>query len=99
MVTLEKVQCVGLLNHLIEIPGDRGGVKMFDPIIDLDILRELEEDIQPSREPVKKKVENSTLRGWLSGPHSTHRAAPAPYGCDTFNLYSLENGRRPHISQ
>ena len=64
MVTLEKVQCVGLINHLIEIPGDRrGDVKMFDPIIDLDILRELEEDIQPSREPVKKSVENSTLRG------------------------------------
>ena len=64
MVTLEKVQCVGLINHLIEIPGDRrGDVKMFDPIIDLDILRELEEDIQPSREPVKKKVENSTLGG------------------------------------
>ena len=56
MVTLEKVQCVGLINHLIEIPGDRGGVKMFDPLIDLDIFRELEEDIQPNREPVKKKV-------------------------------------------
>ena len=56
MVTLEKVQCVGLINHLIEIPGDRrGDVKMFDPIIDLDIFRELEEDIQPCREPVKKK--------------------------------------------
>ena len=63
MVTLEKVQCVGLLNHLIEIPRDRGGVKMFDPIIDLDIFRELEEDIQPNREPVKKIVENSTLGG------------------------------------
>ena len=63
MVTLEKVQCVGLLNHLIEIPGDRGGVKMFDPLIDLDIFRELEEDIQPNREPVKKIVENSTLGG------------------------------------
>ena len=63
MVTLEKVQCVGLINHLIEIPGDRGGVKMFDPIIDLDIFRELEEDIRPCREPVKKSVENSTLRG------------------------------------
>ena len=31
--------------------------------------------------------------------HSTHRAAPAPCGRDTFNLYSVENGRRPHISQ
>ena len=63
MVTLEKVQCVGLINHLIEIPGDRGGVKMFDPLIDLDIFRELEEDIQPNREPIKKIVENSTLGG------------------------------------
>ena len=46
---------------------------MFDPIIDLDIFRELEEDIQPNREPVKKIVENSRRYSFnLAAPPAQH---------------------------
>ena len=65
------------------------------------LLRYLVLDIQisSSRYTDIKQVKSEQIAMSIFNPHSTHRAAPAPCGPDTFNLYSVKNGRRPQISQ